>query len=172
MAGVKLLNNNVPKGTDIKINRIVNCLTDIPDIRHSFFDDNWGREAIEALLYSPRTMVYGIFHEGKPETIGTVFFTGVFPFRNCYLYAAIFDKKDRTQGKMKDVCEKIKLDITLRKSPSSFTACVIGNNPASSHFLEKLEFKKKHTFEKFVVSNGKRKDVTFYYMINEEGQTL
>lgn len=171
MAGIKLLNNSIFRG-DTKINLIVNYLVSIPDVRHSFFDDNYGLEAIELLLYHPRTLVYGIFHEGKPEPCGVVFFTSVFSFRNCFLYATIFDKKDRLQGKMEDVWEKIKTDIILRKCPSSCTACVIGKNPVSSHFLEKIGFKKKSTFEKFIFSDGKRKDVTFYYMINEEGQTL
>jgi len=170
MAGPKLLDNTV-KG-DTKINHIVNFLVSIPDVHDSLFDDNWGVESIEALLYHPRTMVYGIFHEGKPEPIGTVFFTGVFPYRNCVLFAAIFDKKDRLQGKMKDVFEKIKTDFILRKRPSSCTGYVAGKNPVPSHFLEKLGFKKKATFEKFLVSNGKRKDVTIYYMINEEGQAF
>jgi len=171
MAGIKLLDNSVLRG-NMKVNRIVYHLVSTPSVHDSLFDDNWGLESIEALIHHPRTLVYGIFHEGKPEPIGTVFFTGVTSFRNCYLFAAIFDKKNRLQGKMKDVWEKIKIDINLRQRPSSFMACVIEKNPVPSHFLEKMGFKKKHTIEKFIISNGKRKDVTFYYMINEEGQAL
>ena len=171
MAGISLLDNSVLRG-NMKVNLVVHYLVSIPSVHDSLFDDNWGLESIEALIHHPRTLVYGIFHEGKPEPIGTVFFTGVTSFRNCYLFAAIFDKKDRLQGKMLDVWEKIKTDINIRQRPSSCTACVIGKNLVSSHFLEKIGFKKKGTFEKYIVSNGKRKDVTFYYMINEEGQTL
>lgn len=170
MAGIKLLNNTINNGQrDVTVDYVINCLL-MPDIHQALFDDLWGYSEVAALMYSPLTKVYGIFHEGKPEPIGIVFFTNVIPRRDCNLYAAIFSKEHRKQGKITEVHKKIKIDFFARNYPSSVSAYVIEKNPGSSHFLEKMGFKKIGVKEKSIVVNGKYKNLSIYFLLNKEVQ--
>jgi len=164
MAGPRLFT----KDNFITMNYMVNELLK-PDVRKHMFDDVYGLVDVAALLYHAQSVVYGIMEKGLPEPIGVVFFTGVIPYRDCTLYAAIFDKKNRGQGKTEEVYEKIKTDIIRRYSIHSVTSYVCGKNEASSHVLEKLGFKKIGVKKKAVIIEGKHRDLTIYYLLSEEG---
>jgi len=169
MAGPKLLNNVYSNGQgDSRVDSIINNLL-IPEIHQVLFDDLWGYSEIRALMYSPLTKVYGIFHEGKPEPIGTVFFTGVIPYRNCTFYACIFSKEHRGKGKGNSVLDAIRTDFKIRFHPHSVEAHMIGKNEKTSHFLKKLGFKEIGTKKKAIFSGGRYRDLTDYYLLVEEG---
>ena len=106
------------------------------------FDDCLGGGDIQRLLYDPSTVIYGIFSKGKPEPAGVVFFTGVWPYRDCTVYSSIFNKEDRNTGMITEVYGKIKDDIVRRFKIHSVTAQTVGNNSASMKTLEKIGFKK------------------------------
>lgn len=168
MAGVRLLNNIYSNGQgDVKVDYVVNNLL-IPEIHQALFDDLWGYSEIRALMYSPLTKIYGIFHEGKPEPCGVVFFTNVIPYRNCILYSCIFSKEHRGKGKIDSVIEAIKTDFKIRFHPHSAEAQIIGKNEATLHLLKKLGFKEVGVKKKAVFSGGKYKDLTTYYLLSEE----
>jgi len=112
--------------------------------------------------------MYGVFHEGKPEPIGVVFFTNVIPYRNCMLYSCIFSKEHRGKGKINDVIEKIKIDFRIRFHVHSVESQMIGKNEASLHMLKKLGFKEIGVKKKAIFSGGKYKDLTIYYLLLEE----
>lgn len=163
LPGIKLLKKeNYPC-----LNYIINRLLE-PEIKKHLFDDYMGIHEITALLYSVNTIVYGIFHKGLPEPLGSVFFTGVVPFRDCYLYGAVFDRENRNQGKITEVYERIKKDITERFFISSVTANVIGKNLVSVKILEKIGLKKIGVKPKAIMVEGKKKDLTIYYILGEE----
>ena len=165
MAGIRRIKNDDIE--DLTIKYILNQLV-TPEIRHVLFDDVWGYNDIKALIFNSSTRIYGIFAEGKPEPLGAVFFTGVIPYRDCYLYGVIFDKDKRKQGTISQIYEKIKNDIIKRDLVSSFSANIIGNNPASVHILEKIGFKKIGIKKKSIESGGKSKDLHLYYLLLEE----
>lgn len=165
MAGIKRIKNDDLE--DLTIKYILSRLV-APEVRQVLFDDIWGYGDMKALIFNSNTRIYGIFAEGKPEPVGVVFFTGVIAYRDCYLYAVVFEKEKRKKGVINQVYEKIKSDIIKRDLVSSFSANVVGNNLASVHILEKLGFKKIGTKKKGIVSGGKSKDLHFYYLLLEE----
>ena len=160
MAGIKL----ITKDSYPTINYIINELLK-PDIRRVLFDDIMGISEISRLLFDGNTLIYGIFEKGLPEPFGVVFFTGVVPYRDCYLYGAVFSKEDRNQGKITEIYERIKEDITGRFFVSSVTANVIGKNLASTKTLEKVGFKKIGVKPQAIMVGGKKKDLTIYYLL-------
>jgi len=163
LPGIKLIKKeNYPC-----LNYIINRLLE-PDIKKHLFDDYMGISEITALLYSGNTIVYGLFQKGLPEPFGCVFFTGVVPYRDCYLFGAIFDRENRNQGKATEIYELIYKDIIERFSVSSATANVIGKNLASIKILEKIGFKKIGIKPKAIMVEGKKKDLTIYYILAEE----
>ena len=160
MAGIK----RIKKDSTTTINYIVNELLK-PDIRKLLFDDALGGGDISALLNATTTKIYGIFHRGLPEPAGVVFFTGVWPYRDCTVYSAIFDKEDRKKGMVTEVYEQIRKDIVARDAIHSVTAQTVGNNIASMKTLEKIGFKKVGVKPKAIFSEGKYKDITIFYML-------
>lgn len=168
MAGPRLLNNNYSNGQgDVTTDYVINNLL-MPDVHQALFDDLWGYTEIRTLLYSPLTKIYGIFHEGKPEPIGVVFFTGVVPYRNCVLYACIFSKEHQGKGKIDSVIDAIKTDFRIRCYPHSVEAQIIGKNEATLHLLKKLGFKEIGVKKKAIFSGGRYRDLTSYYLLLEE----
>lgn len=165
MPGIRRIKNLDKE--DLTMKFIINELLK-PEIRQALFDDIWGIESIGMLMQSHLTRIYGVFAEGKPEPIGIVFFTNVFAYRDVNLYAVVFDKSKRNQGVMNEVCPKIKNDFIKRELPHSVSAYVIGKNPVSEHFLEKLGFEKLAVKKKSIISNGKYKDKTEYYLLLEK----
>lgn len=160
MAGIR----RIKKDSTVTIDYIVNELLK-PDIRKVLFDDCWGGGDIKLVLKADTTRIYGIFHKGLPEPVGAVFFVGVWPYRDCTVYSAIFDKENRKKGMITDVYEQIKKDITARDAIHSVTAQAVGNNVASMKTLEKIGFKKIGVKPKAVFSDGKYKDITIFYML-------
>lgn len=160
MAGIK----RITKDSTTTINYIVNELLK-PDIRKLLFDDALGGGDISALLNANTTKIYGIFHRGLPEPAGVVFFTGVWPYRDCTVYSAIFDKESRKKGMITEVYEQIKKDIIARDAIHSVTAQTVGNNIASMKTLEKIGFEKVGVKPKAIFSDGKYKDITIFYML-------
>ena len=173
MPGIKLLD----KTQVITIQYILNELLK-PDIHQLLFDDYYGYGEIGLLLMDPRTVVYGVFEQGRPEPVGVVFFVGMIPYRDCILYSAVFDPDKRRQGKMTaapegklSVAERIKQDMIQRYHIHSCSAQAIEGNEASVHILEKLGFKKIGTKEKCVFTGGQYKDVHQYYLLLGETAT-
>jgi len=169
MAGVKLLTNTYSNGQgDATVDAVINNLL-MPDVHQALFDDFWGYSEVWALMYNTRfTKIYGIFHEGKPEPIGVVFFTGVVPHRNCTLYACMFSKEHRGKGKLNSVIDAIKVDFRIRFHPHSVEAKIIGKNEATLHLLKKLGFKEIGVKKKAILSGGRYRDLTEYYLLLEE----
>ena len=163
MAGIRLLD----KDGYTTINYIINELLK-PDIRKVLFDDCLGGGDIYNLLNATTTKIYGIFSKGLPEPAGVVIFTGVWPYRDCTLYSAIFDKENRKKGMITEVYEQIKKDIIERFAVYSVTAQTVGNNIASVKALEKIGFKKVGVKPKAIFSDGKYKDITIFYMLLAE----
>ena len=159
MAGIKLLKKN-----QMQINFVINELLN-PDIKKALFDDYYGGNEIALLLYDPRTVVYGVMEQGKPEPVGVIFFSGVRAYRNCDLYAVVFDKSKRNKHKLSSILEKVKIDLVKRYSINSITANVIGKNEASFHLLEKQGFERVGTMKKAIRSNGKYQDLIAYYLL-------
>lgn len=163
MAGIRLLD----KEGYTTINYIVNELLR-PEIRKVLFDDCLGGGDISSLLNATTTKIYGIFSRGLPEPVGAVIFTGVWPYRNCTIYSAIFDKENRRKGMITEVYEQIKKDIIDRFAVHSVTAETVGNNTAPMKLLEKIGFKKIGTKPKAIFVDGKYKDITIFYMLLAE----
>lgn len=168
MAGIKRLDRDART-----LNYIVNQLLN-PEIRQVLFDDVVGRSELVGLIFDPHTVVYGVFEKGVAVPIGVIFFAGVVPYRDCILYAVIFDKKNRTQGKLttpmkngKTICEIVKNDVVDRFGINSATSYVIGKNPVSEHLLGKLGFKKIGVKPQAIVSGGKHRDLSIYYYLND-----
>ena len=164
MAGLRLLTWEKSSTT---INYIVNELLK-PDVRKVLFDDIVGGGDIELLFKLKTTVIYGIFHRGLPEPVGLVFFTGVWPYRSAVLYSCIFSKENRKKGLINDVVPQIKKDIKERYAIHSVVAHVVGKNDASSHILEKMGFEKVGVKPEFIMSDGKYKSITEYYLILED----
>jgi len=162
MAGIKFLEKNM-----IQVNYIINQLL-APEIHQRVFDDSVGINEIVLQLYDMRTIIYGIFEQGKPEPIGAVWFDNVMPYRNATLSAVIFDPKNRAQHKLSPLFEKIKFDIIKRYSIHSFSSYVILPNETSEAILGKLGFKKVGLKEKYVFANGQYRDVALYYRLATE----
>ena len=165
MAGIKFIETN----NYTLINFIVNQLLR-PEIKKALFDDIMGISEIARLMYSPTTMIYSIHEKGKPEPIGTVFFAGAIPYRDCLLYGAIFDKEKRQQGTMTEIYERVMKDAITRWRPNSATANVVGRNLASMKILEKIGFKKIGVKPKGIMVDGKYRDLTIYYLTQEENK--
>ena len=161
MAGIKRLNYGDSETT---FNLIINELLK-PDIRKLLFDDALGGGDIELLFRQRTTKTYGIFHRGLPEPLGVVFFTGVWPYRDCTVYSAIFDKENRKKGIITEKYKEIKKDIIARYAIHSVTAQAVGNNIASMKTLEMMGFKKVGVKPKAIFSDGKYKDITIFYML-------
>lgn len=161
MAGIRFLDKD-----EVTMNFIASRLLE-PDVKKVFFDDVFGFDDILYLLLFRFTHIYGIHEKGLPEPIGIVMFTNCVPYRDCILWAVIFDKKDRKKGHINECCEKIKKDLIKRFSPHSITSYIIGKNLASEHILEKLGFKKIGTKQKYRRVNGKYEDLTEYYLLLE-----
>lgn len=159
MAGITFIKKDNYFVIDYIINRLLE-----PDIKKVLFDDVVGIQELRSVFYNPATVIYAIRHEGKPEPIGTVFFCGVVPYRDSFLYAIIFDKQNRLKGKLTECIEKIKKDIIARFSIHSCTASIIGKNEITEHMLEKLGFKKVGEKKEAVHSGGKYRDITIYQL--------
>lgn len=159
MARIKIL---VQKPTNL--NFIINELL-APEIRHTLFDDVYGYQEITSILYAPSTVVFGIFNKGHPDPIGTIILTGALPFRNAYIYVAIFEKENRNKKVLHSIIEDLKKEITKNFRLSSITAHVIGENLTSEHLLDKMEFKKIGTKEKAIVTFGEYRDIHIYYKL-------
>lgn len=159
MAGIRFLDKN-----PITINYILNRLFD-PEIRHVLFDDSWGDTEISMLLYDPRTVIYGIMAEGKPEPIGVVYFSNVKAYRDCVLSGVIFDPTRRDHGIITALADKIKADIRQRFAVHSISANAIGDNQGSKKLLERFGFQKVGVKPKIIVAGGKYQDLTLYYLL-------
>ena len=162
MAGIRRINSE--KDGSTTINYIVNELLK-PDIRKVLFDDCLGGGDISNLLKAPTTKIYGVFSKGRPEPAGVVFLVGVWPYRDCTVYSAIFDKENRKKGMITEVYEQIKKDAMKRYAIHSVTAQTVGNNTASMKTLEMMGFKKIGMKPKAIFSEGKYKDITIFYML-------
>jgi len=160
MAGIRLIKSD----SYVTINYIVNELLK-PNIRKVLFDDALGGGDISLLLNANTTKIYGIFSRGLPEPAGVVFFTGVWPYRDCTVYSAIFDKENRKKGMITEVYEQIKKDIIERFAVHSVTAQTVGNNVASMKTLEMMGFKKIGVKPKSIYSDGKYKDITIFHVL-------
>jgi RimJ/RimL family protein N-acetyltransferase len=160
MAGIK----RIEKDSTVTIDYIVDRLLR-PDIRKALFDDALGAGDISMLLNATTTKIYGIFSRGLPEPAGVVIFTGVWPYRDCTVYSAIFDKENRKKGMITEVYEQIKKDIIERHAIHSVTAQTVGNNIASMKTLEMMGFKKVGVKPKAIFSDGKYKDITIFYVL-------
>ena len=163
MAGIK----RIKKDSTVTINYIVNELLK-PDIRKVLFDDALGGGDISMLLNANTTKIYGIFSRGLPEPAGVVFFTGVWPYRDCTVYSAIFNKENRKKGMITEVYEQIKKDIIARDAIHSVTAQTVGNNIASMKTLEMMGFEKIGVKKKAIYSGGSYKDITIFYVLLDE----
>jgi len=97
-----------------------------------------------------------------------VIFTGVWPYRDCTVYSAIFDKEKRKTGIITEVYEPIRKDLISRYAVHSVTAQTVGNNIASMKTLEKVGFKKIGTKPKAIFIDGKYKDVTIFHILLTE----
>lgn len=161
MAGIKLLDKN-----PIMMGLIVNALL-MPEIKTKLFDDVYGIMEIEAIINQPRTVIYGVFEQGKPEPLGVVYFTHVIPYRGCVMTAVIFDPEKRHKGKMEEVSPRIKFDLKTRFQVHSIQTYVIGDNPASFGMLEKLGFKKVGVMENEVMAGGKYQPVHIFHLLME-----
>ena len=159
MAGIKLLDK-----TPQNLNFIVNELLK-PEVKNKLFDDVYGQVELGMVFGDPRTAIYGIFEKGLPKPIGVVFFVGIIPYRNCFLYAAIFDKDNRKKGKMSSVMKIIEEDMIKRFAIHTVTTYVIGKNPASEASLKKMGFSKLGTRKEAIVVNGAYKDLTTYFRL-------
>ena len=160
MAGIR----RIEKDSTVTIDYIINELLK-PDIRKALFDDALGGGDISNLLNANTTKIYGIFSKGLPEPAGVVIFTGVWPYRDCTVYSAIFDKENRKKGMITEVYEQIKKDIMERHAVHSVTAQTVGNNIASMKTLEMMGFKKIGVKPKAIFSDGKYKDITIFYVL-------
>lgn len=163
MPGIKL----TPKDNYPCLYYIINQLLR-PEIKKFLFDDYMGISEITNLIFAQNTVVYAIRHKGLPEPCGVVFFTGLVPFRDTYLYSCVFSAEDRKKGIINDIIFKVKEDIKKRFSVHSVSANVIGNNSASSHILEKMGFEKIGVKKDYIMINGKYRDLFEYYILAEE----
>jgi RimJ/RimL family protein N-acetyltransferase len=159
MAGIKFLEKN-----SITINYIINQLLN-PEIHKKLFDDASGITELAIIMYDPRTIIYGIFEQGKPEPIGAVWFEGTMPYRGGVLAAVIFDPKNRGKKKLEPLFKLIETDITKRFALNSCSSYVILPNEASEKVLEKLGFKKIGIKEKYIYADGQYKDLAIYYRL-------
>jgi RimJ/RimL family protein N-acetyltransferase len=159
MAGIKLLEKR-PGNLDFIINELIK-----PGVKEMMFDDAFGMAEISHFLYSPFTMVYGIFAKGHPIPIGTVILDEVRPFRGCEVHAAIFKPEDRNTKVAQAVAQSIKQDMILKMNLHYASARTLSDNYAASHLLEKLGMKKIGTKPGNVVSNGKYCDVDEFYLV-------
>ncbi len=163
MAGIRLID----KQSTITMNFIINALL-FPEIRVKLFDDFVGIQEIEAMLYHVRTVIYGVFEQGKPEPIGVVYFHGTLPYRGCTLTAVIFDPEKRKKKKMGEVAPIIKKDFIRRFQIHTITTYVIDPNEASESFLVKLGFEKTGMMKKEVMAGGEYRDVHIYHLLVED----
>ena len=164
MPGIKLLK----KDNYVTLNYVVNQLLR-PELKKVLFDDYMGISEITTLIYSVSTVVYGLFHKGLPEPCGVVFFTGVVPYRDTFLYSAVFDAEDRKKGIINEIIPQVKNDIQKRFAVHSVSANIIGNNSASKHILEKMGFEKVGIKKNYIMINGDYRDLQEYYMILDGG---
>jgi len=163
LPGIKL----TPKDSYPCLYYIINQLMR-PEIKKHLFDDYMGITEITNLIFAQNTVVYAIRHKGLPEPCGVVFFTGLVPYRDCFLYSCIFSPEDRKKGIINDIIPKVRQDIQDRFAVHSVTANVIGNNSASSYILEKMGFKKIGVKKDYIMVNGKYRDLSEYYILSEE----
>jgi RimJ/RimL family protein N-acetyltransferase len=159
MAGIKLLEKK--QGY---MDFVINELTK-PEIKSVMFDDFIGGAEISMALYSPFTMVYGIFEKGRPIPIGTIILDNVRPFRGCEIHAAIFKPEDRNAKKLQGVVEQLKFDLTKRWNLHYAEARVLSSNVAAAHLLEKFGMKKTCTKPGNISVGGKYADVDEYYIV-------
>jgi len=161
MAGIKRLEK-----TPDYINFLTNNLL-VPDTRKALFDDALGWEHISAMLYSPSTIIYGIFERGLPEPIGMVVFVGVMPYRGCDIKAVIFDPEKRKQGLFSQFIDNILIEVITDNRLRYVSARVIGDkqNDALNGFLEKLGFKYLCRREDSVFSGGEYQNVHEYHLV-------
>ena len=163
MPGIKFLS----KDNYVTLNYVINQLLK-PDLKKALFDDYMGISEITTLIYSGNTVVYGIFQRGLPEPAGVVFFTGVVPYRECYIYGVLFNSEDRKKGIMTELQKTIADDIRKRFSIKSVTANIIGNNSGSKKILEKIGFQKIGTKPQAIMIDGKYRDLHIYYYLWED----
>ena len=159
MAGIKKLEKK-PEYLNFVIHNLLK-----PECRFSMFDDMVGWNDLVALLYSPGTVVYGLFEKGRPTPFGVVFFTDVNPYRSCCLWACIFNKEDRGKGKIKPLVNLIKADMVNTYKLHSVVSRVIDGNEASVKFLKSLGFKFVGKKEEYMFVNGKYVDLLEFYLV-------
>jgi len=163
MAGIKFLENK----DEATINYIIFELLK-PENKNVLFDDFLGFPELAFLMHDKTTAIYAFYAQGKPEPIGVVFFTGVVPYHNTTLYACIFDKKNQNKGVIQEMVEKIKFDLIKRFAVHSISSNVVDKNPVSEHLLEKLGFEKIGTKKSLIITKGKYRDLTEYYVLLEK----
>jgi RimJ/RimL family protein N-acetyltransferase len=140
-----------------------------PQNRVLLFSDWWGQAELASLLYSPSTVIYGIFEkEGKPEPLGLVFFSNVAPFHDCSLWAIFFDAKDRNPEIARELYNSIKPDLLSRYHVHSISTKVIGDNPAYKEMLEAVGFERVGVYKRCIPNGGDYKDVTIYHHLMED----
>jgi hypothetical protein len=148
----------------LQVNYIINQL-------QRSFDNAAGIPEVSILMYDPKTAIYGIFKQGKPESepIGAVWFDSVIPFfRNATLNAVIFDPQNSAKHKLSLLFDRIKLCIVKRFFSYSFSCFVLWPNETSEAILGKLGFKKVGIKEKYVFADGQYRDVALYYRLATE----
>jgi RimJ/RimL family protein N-acetyltransferase len=185
MASIRLLDKN-----PIIINFIINELLK-PEVHQLLFDDICGLNEIAIVLFDPRTIIYGIYMEGRPEPAGVIYFSNTIPYRSANLSAALFPviymKKEKTEkgivkvpqaenirnkGIISSIAEKVKEDFFMQYKVRSVFSGVIGENPISEHLLIKLGFTLVGTKKDGVSSGGKYQDQKVYQYINKKNQEM
>lgn len=157
MAGITLF-----KKTAFAVFHLTDRLLD-PQVRYRLFDDNYGQAEIAALLGDPKTWVWGIMEKGRPEPAGVVFFSNVNIYRDCTMYACIFNKDNRNKGKLQEVIPDIEKDLLKRACVHSISAYTIGENAASRHLLKKNGFRLVGVKKEGILSKGKYRDLYCFY---------
>ena len=149
----------------LQVNYIINQL-------QRSFDNAAGIPEVSILMYNPKTRIYGIFKQGKPESepIGAVWFDSVIPFfRNATLNAVIFDPRNSAKHKLSILFNRIKLGIVKRFFSHSFSCFVLWPAESSETTLRELGFKKVGLKEKYIFANGQYRDLALYYRLAVEG---
>jgi len=152
----------------LQVNYIINQL-------QRSFDNAAGIPEVSILMYDPKTAIYGIFEQGKPESepIGAVWFDSVIPFfRNATLNAVIFDPQNLAKRKLSLLFDRIKHGVCIVKRLffHSFSTFVLwpAVNEASETTFKELGFKKVGTKEKYIFANGQYRDLALYYRLAAE----
>jgi RimJ/RimL family protein N-acetyltransferase len=138
-----------------------------PEVKPLLFDDFMGFAETYSLLGHPRTLVFGIFRDGLTYPLGTVFFTGIVPYRNANMYAVIFDAQYRGKKILQKVLDDVKKQLLDTYPLSSIETQVLKDNESSIHLLTKNKFKKLGSRADALVINGEPREVIYFYRILE-----